>query len=120
MPVAVKPEWAKRFMREPTNSTMLGGTQGHYFVSQVLIDGVDQNEAYRHALSQMQAHTPRDYDPSDAEKLDIILNGQYKSDITENEDTVFALTLQHLLDGTREAVGSRCICRTLSCRLLVR
>ncbi len=132
MPVAVKPEWSKLFnfdahspsglqrttcleifdkviarqrnMREPTNSTMLGGTQGHYFVSQVLIDGVDQNEAYRHALSQMQEHTPREYDPSDAEKLDIILNGQYKSDITGNEDTVFALTLQHLLDGTKEAV----------------
>ena len=53
----------------------------------------------------MDSHTPLEHYADDAAKIDIIRNGQYKSDITEQEDSVFSLTLEHLLLGTREAVA---------------
>ena len=126
------PEWAKRFffnahspsganrttckeifdkviarprkLFTPPNVTMKGGIQGEKYVRSITLEDADPAEAYRHAVSQIQEHTPQDFNPDDAAKLDIILNGQYKSDITELEDTVLSLTLQHLLLGTREAI----------------
>ncbi len=127
------PEWAKRFnfsahspggCNRPTDKeifekaiarprgiftppgvTMKGGTESETYVRSVELERADPAEAYRHAVSKIQEHKPHDFNPDDAAKLDIILNGQYKSDITEQEDTVLALTMQHLLEGTREAIA---------------
>ena len=132
MPDDVTPDWARRFnfsahspgginrpnckeifekviarprkVFTPPNVAMRGGTEAETYVRQVLLEDADAGEAYRHAVSKIQEHTPQDFNPDDAAKRDIILNGLYESDITEQEDTVFALTLQHLLEGTREAV----------------
>jgi len=89
----------------PAGCAMKAGTAAHDYVEKIIVHGEDPKEAMRHAVSVLDSHTPLEHYADDATKIDIIRNGQYKSDITEQEDSVFSLTLEHLLLGTREAVA---------------
>ena len=88
----------------PPNSPMIGGTQAEAHAKRVVIDGDDETESFRHALSEMQAHKPADYNEADAVKHKIILNEEYQSDVVEGlTDTIYALTLKHMVLGLQEA-----------------
>jgi len=91
-------------MYSPPGCAMKAGTACHEYVERVLVNGDDPANAMRHAISILDEHKVQQHYPEDQTKFDIIRNGQYKSDISEQEDLVINLTLEHLLLGAREAV----------------
>ena len=86
----------------PPTAPMVGGTEAESHAKLVVIDGVDPTESFRHSLSILQDHEPAD--EQDAEKLRIMLDEEYASDVIEGRTgTVFELTLEHMVLGLREA-----------------
>lgn len=123
---AVRPDCAEFFdkviarpndIKSPAGCQLLAGTAAHEYAELVLVDGETEGEAMSHAMSILDEHKVLEYFPADNEKFDIIKNGTYKSDVTDQEDNVFQLTLQHLLQGTKEATrgenkleaGTKCL-----------
>jgi hypothetical protein len=85
------------------NAPMVGGKTAEQHAKRVVLEGQEPGESLRHSLSDFDQHTPLAHVPDDAVKFDIMRNGIYKSEVTEQEDTVYVLTLDHLLRGTQEA-----------------
>ena len=98
-----KVEARPRKIFSPPNAPMISGTQGENHCKRVVIDGDDNYESYRHALSVLEQHQPAPWDEADKAKHEIILNGEYESVPLEKSGTVFELTLEHLVLGLRES-----------------
>ena len=90
----------------PPNAPMIGGTQAEKHAKRVVIDGNDASESYRHALAKLQEHEPAHWDEADKAKHDIMLHGEYESDVVEGcTGSVYELTLEHMVLGLREATA---------------
>ena len=86
------------------NAPMISGKLAETHTKNVLLEQQTETESFRSVLAELQAFKPLSYSEADSKKQDIILNGQYVSDETGDEDTVFALTLKHMLMAVKEAV----------------
>lgn len=88
------------------------GTMAHDYVTDIIAKGVDQAEAFRHAMSRLDEYEPREWIEGDRRKWEVIRDDIYeipKSD-PKISGNIFELTLEHLLQGVREAtVGSNLV-----------
>jgi len=91
----------------PFGIPAVAGTIAHDYATDVIVKGVEQAEAFRHAVSRLDEYTPRPWIEKDDWKHNVIRESIYavpKSD-PKVSGTVFELTLEHLLQGVREATA---------------
>jgi len=91
-----------RKIYSPPGCTMKAGTAAHRLADDVIVDGMSQGEALRAAVALFDEHELLAHYPDDAAKFDIIKHETYTDDGGQ-EDTIFNLTLEHLVAGAREA-----------------
>jgi len=88
------------------------GTIAHDYVTDIIAKEVDQAEAFRNAMARLDEYEPREWIENDDRKREIIRDDIYQIPKTDPNisGTVFELTLEHLLQGVREAtVGSNLV-----------
>ena len=86
---------------------LTAGIAAHDYVTDILTKDMDAAEAYRAAVARLHEHKVQEHFEPDRIKYDAICDSIYEIPKSEPKisGTVFELTLQHLLQGTREATA---------------
>lgn len=96
-------------MFTPANANMVCGTAVEDYCNAVVVQGLDEREAFSHALARFDQHKSPDHLPEDKDKVELFRNTPVDKKIKVDDveimlnGTHFELTCKHALDGLREA-----------------